>query len=151
MPAKAAVHIAPPTAVAPPTVPAPVQSKTTAALPSAAVSPEPSNTGPKSEPAAQKVAPLVPQRFGFTLRHSKFYQSVGPVKVKLLKTNLRHSNADLSVIVSGHRINRKAVPLDESLSLAPPRRNSHSITLILDGLSKDQVTGTVIESATTQR
>ncbi len=91
------------------------------------------------------------RRFGFTLRHSRFYQSVGPVKVKLLRTNLRHSNADLSVIVGGHRTNRKAVSLDEPLSLASSRGNSRSIALVLDGVSKDEVTGTVIESATGRR
>lgn len=99
----------------------------------------------KNELVNRKLAPFS-NRFGFALKHSRFYQSVGPIRLKLLRTNVRHSNADLSMIVAGRRTDRKFVALAEPLSLAGSKGDSHSVALVLYGLTKDEVTGVVIET-----
>ena len=85
------------------------------------------------------------QRVQFRLRRSRFFQTVGPLKLRLARTNLRRSNADLSLMVDGHRLDRQ-VALDKPVQVTQPNGSGKSFEIVLSGLSREGVSGYVTES-----
>ncbi len=90
--------------------------------------------------------PTAPQRVLFRLRRSKSFQTVGPIKVRLLRINLRRSNADLSVMVNGRRFDRSHVALDRPLQVASSKGSGPSVELVLNAVTREGVSGYVTTS-----
>ena len=75
----------------------------------------------------------------FDLTRTRHFENVGPISVGLWRTDSRHGLYDISVIVEGHRFDKKRVGLDEALAIkvgsAPP------MELVVNRVGRNEVSG----------
>ena len=120
--------------------------KAAAAKPAVRPAPIPAATPQTAStlPAPAGPMPVVaPQRVEFKVHRSRAFQTVGPIKLRLVRINLRHSNADLSLLVNGRRVDKRQIALDKPFQVPPTRTTGHAIEIVLQGLTKESVSGYV--------
>jgi hypothetical protein len=99
------------------------------------------------EHASQPAPAPAPQRLDFRLHRSRSFQTVGPVKLRLLRINVRRSNADLSLMVNGRRTDRTHVGLDKPLQIGGGKGSGKPIAIVLSSLTKESVSGYLTASS----
>ena len=103
---------------------------------------------PRADEGPSQPAPAAaPQRVDFRLRRSRSFQTVGPIKLRLLRINVRRSNADLSLMVNGRRMDRTHVGLDKPVQIGGGKGSGTPVALVLSSLTKESVSGYVTASS----
>lgn len=115
-------------------------SRTVVPVPNAAHAP--AVVPAKKEVAATHVrhaAEAVPENIVFHIAKSKHFERVGPISVGLWKTDPKHETFDLSVLVDGHRFDKKHVRSDEALAISIG--GSQPMELIVNRVGKNEISG----------
>lgn len=80
-----------------------------------------------------------PEYIPFDITRSKRFQRVGPISLGLWRTDAKHGTYDASLIVDGHRFDKKHIGMDEALAIkigaAPP------MELIVNRVTKNDISG----------
>lgn len=114
---------------------------------SAAPTATPSHTGPvQSATQTAALQPNVqgaPEYIPFVITRSRHFQRLGPITVGLWKTDSRRGTYDVSLVVDGHRFDKKRVGMDEALAIrignAPP------MELIVNRVARNEISGYLSE------
>ena len=93
---------------------------------------------PKEEPTQQE--PL-PEPVQFRIKRAKTFEKVGPIRLRLIKTNLRWNTCDL-YINSGGASFQKQAHLDKPVQI-DLRDGAGSAVLVVSGIRSDQISGSV--------
>jgi len=80
--------------------------------------------------------------FEFDLSKSKQFQRVGPVTLSLRKSDTKHKNYDLAMIVDDNELNKKKVNLYEPIWIHT-ENDSQPVQVVVNRVGKDMVHGYV--------
>jgi hypothetical protein len=83
--------------------------------------------------------------FEFQLDKSKNFQRVGPISLSLRKVNYKHKSYNLALMVDDFKLDKKNVNLYEPVWITLTDR-PQPVELVVNRVSKDQVTGYLSES-----
>ena len=101
-----------------------------------------------STPAPAQAAPAqiqqakieaAPEYIPFVLNRSKHLQSLGPLKVGIWRTDPRRGTYDASVVVDGHRFDKKHVGMDQALAIRIG--NAAPMELIVNKITRNDISG----------
>lgn len=103
-----------------------------------------SDSGAKAAPATFAPAPTHPaapafERIDFSQHRSRSYHSVGPVRVRVLRT-LNSGSCDLAVLVNNRRTKKLGVQPGQAIEVAIPRFK-HPARMVIEGVAKNRVWG----------
>jgi hypothetical protein len=84
----------------------------------------------------------------FSVARSGSFQPIGPVEIALWRTDLKHASASVSVLLKGRRIDFKRLSLYEPVSI-PTGRHSQQLELVVNRLTRTQITGYLAEPKNT--
>ena len=82
--------------------------------------------------------------FEFDLTKSKGFKHVGSVSLSLRKTNTKHDNYSLVMLVDDRQLTKKSVNLYEPVVFYPPD-STQALQLVVNQIGKDEVHGYVSE------
>ncbi len=108
-------------------------TRTEAALPAAN-----SSVATQTEVRQSKVQ-TTPEYIPFDLARSRRFQRIGPISMGLWRTDAKHGTYDASLLVDGHRFDKKHIGMDEALAIkigaAAP------MELIVNRVTKNDISG----------
>lgn len=104
-----------------------VQPSTPPQLPAAAAKTQ----QPKVETAAEYIP--------FVLTRSKHLQRLGPLTIGLWRTDAKRGTYDASVVVDGHRFDKKHVGMDQALAIRVG--NAAPMELIVNRVTRNDISG----------
>lgn len=81
----------------------------------------------------------VPAYIPFDVTRSKHFQRIGPISIGLWRTDARHGNYDVSLLVSGQRFDKKHVGMDQALAIRIG--DSAPMELVVNRVGKNDVAG----------
>lgn len=87
------------------------------------------------QPKVQTAAEYIP----FVITRSKRFQRVGPIAVGLWRTDPKHDTYDASVVIDGHRFDKKHISVDEALAIRIG--SAPAMELIVNRVGKNDITG----------
>ena len=87
------------------------------------------------QPKIEAAAEYIP----FVLTRSKHLQRLGPLTIGLWRTDARHGTYDASVVVDGHRFDKKRVGMDEALAIRIG--NAAPMELVVNRVTKNDISG----------
>jgi len=82
--------------------------------------------------------------YEFQLDKSKNFQRVGPISLSLRKVNYKHKSFNLTMMIDDFKLDKKNVNLYEPVWITLTDR-PHPVELVVNKVSKDQVTGYLSE------
>jgi len=80
-----------------------------------------------------------PETIPFHITKSKHFQRVGPISVGLWKTDPKRDTFDVSLVVNGHRFDKKHIRSDEALAISVG--DSEPMELLVNRVSKNEISG----------
>ncbi len=80
-----------------------------------------------------------PEYIPFDIVRSRRFQRIGPISLGLWRTDVKHGTYDASLIVDGHRFDKKHIGMDEALAIkigtAPP------MELVVNRVTRNDIFG----------
>jgi len=99
----------------------------------------PATTAPAAVPVKAASVQTVPAYIPFDVTRSRHFQRVGPVSIGLWRTDARHGNYDVSLVVAGQRFDKKHVGMDQALAIRIG--DSAPMELVVNRIGKNDVAG----------
>jgi hypothetical protein len=78
----------------------------------------------------------------FKLKHSRTFEKIGPVRVRLLRVNLRRHTCDLIMQFSNHRSVQRRLQLNRPLEVRPEPR-ARPLQITISSIARDSISGVV--------
>jgi len=97
---------------------------------------------PTSEARSAGQNPVVSAPLEFKLKRSRTFEKIGPVRVRLLRVNLRRRTCDLIMQFSTHRSIQRRLQLNKPLEVRPEPR-AQPLQITVSSIARDSIAGVV--------
>jgi hypothetical protein len=87
---------------------------------------------------------------GFDLSRSRHWKTIGPLRLRVNRTDVRHGSCDLSVFQRGHRVLNSHVFVAQRIAV-PTQLGAPAIEIMVTSIGKNRVSGYVVGASTEHR
>lgn len=118
---------------------------------SAVTTPRKTSVPPAQEQLRPATPPVSsPMITGFDLSRSRHWKTIGPLRLRVNRTDVRHGSCDLSVFQRGHRVLNSHVFVAQRIAV-PTQLGAPAIEIMVTSIGKNRVSGYVVGASTEHR